>query len=208
MNSPRATSIASLAGLCQHRGRRSAHTKRGGMMSDSTLDLLQEGERARREGRLADAHHIFTEAIAASRDSGTRSELIRALKGLGQIERDLDQADAARPLYEEAVALCRQEGEPLLLAQTVRHLGDIHHAAGKLKLAEPCYQEAIALYRAQSATLELANAIRPLAILKSHAGQMGEARGLWSEARTLYLALNVADGAAECTYRLLRMQDE
>jgi tetratricopeptide (TPR) repeat protein len=180
------------------------------MMSDSALELLQEGDCARREGRLVDAHHCFSEAIAQCRQGGSRSELIRALKGLGQIERDLDQSDAARPLYEEAVALCRKDGNAQALAQTIRHLADIHHTSGNVAAAEPCYQEAIDLYRGDphTATLDLANAIRPLAILKSHTGQMADARQLWTEARKLYLAVNVADGAAECTYRLARMQDE
>ncbi len=179
-------------------------------MTDSALDLLQEGDRARREGRLVDAHHHFSNAIAACRQDSRRSELIRALTGLGQIERDLDRADAARPLMEEAVALCRADNNALVLAHTVRHLGDILYDDGSLEQAERSYQEALDLYRGDphTAPLDLANAMRPLAILKGRLGQTAQARSLWIEARDLYLAINVPDGAAECTYRMARLQDE
>lgn len=167
-------------------------------------ELLQQAQRARREKRLADAHRDLTEAVAVARQAGARSELVRALKGLGQIERDQEHDDAARPLYEEAVALCREEGEPLPLAHTVRHLGDLHRHAGRVELAEPCYQEALALYRSQATTqpLDLANAIRPLAILKEASGESELAVHLWQEARDLYAVADVPEGFAECSARL------
>jgi tetratricopeptide (TPR) repeat protein len=176
-------------------------------MLDAVVNLVRQAERARREKRLADAHRDLVEAVAVSRQAGARRELVRALKGLGQIERDLGRGDAARPLYEEAVAICRAEGDPLTLAHTVRHLGDIHRDAGRVELAEPCYHEALALYRDHAGTppLDLANAIRPLAILKHEAGEAEEARRLWEAARDLYAAANVQEGVAECSTRLARL---
>jgi tetratricopeptide (TPR) repeat protein len=92
-------------------------------MSDTGVELMQRAQRARREKRLADAHRDLLDAVAVYRQAGASRELVLALKGLGQIERDLGRGDAARPLYEEAVAICREEGDPLTLAHTVRHLG-------------------------------------------------------------------------------------
>src|SRR5258705_5820955 len=136
------------------------------------VNLMKAANRARLEERPADALRDYAEAVTICRQSGAKRELIKALKGLGQIERDLDRGDAALPLYEEAVAICREEGDPLLLAHTVRHLGDIHQEARRTELAEPCYIEAIAIYRSDDHTepLDLANAIRPLAILTDEAG--------------------------------------
>jgi tetratricopeptide (TPR) repeat protein len=169
---------------------------------------MERADQARRERRLADAHRDFVEAVALCRHKGMQLELLRALKGLGQIERDLGRAEAARPLYEEAVAICRRTDDTLALAHTIRHLGDIHRDTGRPDLAEPCYDEALALYRSSERTspLDLANAIRPLAILKEGAGEIEEARLLWQEARDLYAAVKAEEGVRECSARLERLR--
>ncbi len=176
-------------------------------MSHTAVKLLKHAARARRDNRLADAQRYLLEAVALCRQAGARGELVQALRALGQIERDLGRDDAALPLYEEAVAICRGEGAPLTLAHTVRHLGDLHQDAGRAAVAEACYQEALVLYRSHEKIppLVLANAIRPLAILKDTAGEVEEARRLWEEARGLYEAVNVREGVAECSARLVRL---
>jgi tetratricopeptide (TPR) repeat protein len=175
-------------------------------MSQTALELLGAAQLARKEHRLADAHRDLVEAVRLCRQPGERPNLVRVLKALGQIERDLGRGDAARPLYEEAVTLCREDGDPLVLAHTVRHLGDIHQDAQRLTDAELCYHEALALYRAHKPDpLDLANAIRPLAILKEATGKTAEARPLWQEAKELYTAVNVPVAVAECSARLARL---
>jgi tetratricopeptide (TPR) repeat protein len=172
-------------------------------MSHTASELLEAAHQARREHRLADAHRDLVQAVALCRQLGERGLLVRALKALGQIERDLGRGDAARPWYEEAVTICREDGDPLALAHTIRHLGDIHRDAQRLADAELCYCEALALYRThQTGPLELANAIRPLAILKGAAGKAAEARPLWEEARQLYAAAHVPVAVTECSAHL------
>jgi tetratricopeptide (TPR) repeat protein len=174
---------------------------------DEALTLMDRADRARREDRLPQARRDFLEAVALCRRSGARGELVRALKGLGQIERDLGGGDAALPLHEEAVALCRGHDDPLLLAHTLRHLGDIHQDAGRLDEAAPHYREALALYRAhETPLLHLANAIRPLALLQERLGQRDDAILLWSEARDLYDAVKVREGVAESAAHLERLR--
>ncbi len=138
------------------------------------------------------------------RKPGTRSELARALRELGELERHLPDAESALQHYEEAIAILRGLDEPLRLAHTIRHLGDVHHDAGRAALAEPCYQEALALYRGDESTrpLELANAIRSLAVLKGEAGEIEEATRLWQEAHDLYTSVDVPAGVAESAARL------
>jgi tetratricopeptide (TPR) repeat protein len=183
-------------------------------MSDAAAQLMQQADRARREARLADAHRDLIEAIALCRAGGGGRNLVQALKGLGQIERDMGHGSAALAPYEEAVGICRGLSDPLLLAHTVRHLGDVYQDSGRLDLAEPCYHEALALYRGDGQThaLDLANAIRPLAMLKEKNGELDEARRLWLEAGDLYAAVDVQAGVAESSARLGRLlqlgQDE
>ena len=176
-------------------------------MSEWARVLIEQATRARRSGRLLDAHRDFLEAITLSRHAGAPHDLTQALKGLGQIERDLGRGDAARPLYEEAVAICRAEDDPLQLAHTVRHLGDIHQDAGRIDLAESCYQEALTIYQShpQTTPLDLANTLRPFAILHESLGKTKAAIELWTEAGNLYAAVNVREGVAESAEHLDRL---
>ena len=170
---------------------------------DDCVELMREATRLRFENP-GEAQQLYREAVQRSRKRGSRRTLIRALKGLGQIARDLRTNDLALHLYEEAVTLCRAEDDQLLLAHTVRHLGDIHSDMRRDDLAELCYAEARAIYRGHTETsvLDLANAVRPYALLKENAGQVDEAKRLWAEARDLYAAANVAEGVKGCSRHL------
>src|SRR5208283_1281741 len=149
-----------------------------GKMSDGPDELVMLALQARRENRLAEAKQHLAEAVNFRREAGAKVDLAKALTGLGQIERDLGQSEAALQHYQEAAAIYRAEADALRLAHTVRHIGDIHRHEGNVELAEPCYREALFIYRghAQTAQLDLANAIRGLAILKGEAGATAEAR--------------------------------
>jgi len=169
--------------------------------------LMNAAKRARLENRPSDAHRDYAAAVELCRNSGSRRELVLALKGLGQIERDAGNGEAALRLYEEAAAVCREEGDQLALAHTVRHIADIHLDARRAELAGPFYVEAIAIYRANPNTkpLDLANALRPFAILNEDMGKVAEARRLWAEARDLYATAGVPQGVAEGSRRLARL---
>ena len=155
------------------------------------------------------AHRVYANAVERCREAQLHRELIEALKGLGQIERDLSNPRVALPLYKEAVALCREQEDALLLAHTVRHVGDIHQDLERDELAASCYEEALVIYRANKETqpLDLANTIRPFALLKENAGETEEAKRLWAEARDLYAASNIKEGVAECSRRLTRLEN-
>lgn len=148
-----------------------------------------------------------SESRAADPAEEKPHDLVVALKGLGQIERDAGNREAALARYEEAVAVCRLLGESNLLAHTIRHVADIHYEMGRTDLAEAAYEEALAIYRRQKpGALELANAIRGFAVLKDEAGLLDEAERLWEEAHTLYIAANVPPGVAESAERLARLR--
>ena len=173
-------------------------------MSELVGNLLQRALQARSEKRLPDAKRDLVEAVDLLREHGPRSELARALRELGELERHLPDGDAALLHYEEAVAILRELNQPLRLAHAIRHLGDVHHDAGHATLAEPYYEEALALHRGNENTrpLELANALRSLAVLKGEAGEIEEAIALWREAHDLYASVNVPAGVAESAARL------
>jgi tetratricopeptide (TPR) repeat protein len=176
-------------------------------MALDTKELMERAIEARKEKNLTEAKRCWNEAVALCRRSGEKRALIRSLKGLAQIESDLEHEDDALPLYEEAVALCRVEDDPLMLAHTVRHLGDIHRRARRWALAEPCYTEALTLYRGndETAPLDLANALRGMAILKESTGAIVEAKALWEEAGRLYESVHVIEGVEESAKRVAKL---
>lgn len=174
-------------------------------MSSQINTLLEQALGARREDRPEDARRALLEAEKICRTSGTRAELARTLKALGQIERDMGQTEAALSLYQEAVVIYRSEPDALALAHTIRHVADIQRNLGRNLLAEPNYREALAIYRShpEADALDLANAIRGLAILTFDSGRNNEeARALWQEARDLYASVNVQAGVNESSRRL------
>jgi tetratricopeptide (TPR) repeat protein len=181
-------------------------------MNDQNVDdfmvLMSEARRLRFEDP-AEAQRLFEKAVEESRKQGSPQKLIQALKGVGQIARDLRANDLALRLYQEAVALCRNENDALLLAHTVRHVGDIHQDMKRDDLAAPCYEEALGIYRSHRETskLDLANAVRPFALLKENAGAIDEAKQMWAEARDLYAAASVPEGVKECSRRLALLEN-
>lgn len=178
-------------------------------MSDSIVAMLQEASRLRFE-RPQEALRLYAAAASHARQDGRRREWIQALKGQGQIERDIGQSDLSLALYEEAASLCREESDPLLLAHTLRHVADLHQDAERHELALLFYREALEIYRKQTDTnlLDLANTIRPLAALKEITGEFVEAKRLWQEAKELYAASNIPSGVDECSRRLARLESQ
>jgi tetratricopeptide (TPR) repeat protein len=129
------------------------------MTGEAAEMSIEHGYQARREHRLANAKRNSAEAVDRCREGANRAQLARALTGLGQIERDLHDLDAALTHYVEAVAIYRTADQPLTLAHTVRHVADILRNQARLDLAAPHYEEALEIYRGDALTppLDLAN---------------------------------------------------
>jgi tetratricopeptide (TPR) repeat protein len=177
-------------------------------MSASVRDFLERGQAARARGDARGSHEAYGRAAELSRASGSARELVQALKGCAQAERDEGRSACAAPLYEEAVSVARTLGDALLLAHTVRHLGDVQMERGLLDEAGRSYDEALALYRGapQAPLLELANALRPLALLKERLGLRAEAKELWREARSHYATAGIRVAVEESEKHLASLE--
>src|SRR5271169_1155850 len=138
-------------------------------MNNVTEELIARAAQHRRECKPTDAAREWAEAIELSRQQNDIPNLIRALRGAAETERDLGRNCEAGNLYEEAVSLCRQlNNDALVLAHTIRHLGDVRRHVGQHESAHSCYEEASGIYRREPGAnpLDVANALRPFAILK------------------------------------------
>jgi tetratricopeptide (TPR) repeat protein len=162
--------------------------------------LLARGREARRENRLEEARDLVAQAVAECRFMKDPPLLARALKALGQAERDLKHTSTALQCYREAVAIYRDRGDKLAKAHGIRHIADILREQKAGAEAEKAYDKALAIYRAHPETppLDLANTLRGFALLKEGAGDGEEAVLLWYQALDLYSRAGVQAGVAEC----------
>ena len=177
-------------------------------MSESIDSLLTQATRARLKQRFGDARRDLQQAVEMGSRSKDQPRLARALAALGQIERDLHNADDALRLYEEAVEIYRQLNSSLKVAHTGRHVADILREMGRLAAAETSYSEALGIYRAhpETAPLELANALRGYALLKEALGENASALAMWEEAGSLYAIANVEAGVVESARKVARLE--
>lgn len=170
-------------------------------------ELVASGYQARKNGRSQDAKAFFSQAVELCREADDKPLLARALSGLGQIERDLQNRGVAIEHYKEAVEILRSDPDRLKFAHTIRHLGDILRGDGSLDEARPCYEEALAIYRnhKEASPLDLANTIRGFALLRGAVGEAEESKFLWQEARGLYASVNVEAGVDESDRQIARL---
>ena len=162
--------------------------------------LLASGRQARSENQCEEARDLFAQAVAESRWVADPALLAKALKALGQIERELQHGATAIDCYSEAVAIYRGTGDRLACADALRHIADILAEQNSLTEAEAVYSEALEIYRihAQANPLEQAHAMRGLAQLKSGGEAHEEALFLWQGASHLYGAAGESARVAEC----------
>ncbi len=158
-------------------------------MRSEAKSLIAAGYLARREHRLPEAKIAFTQAIDELRDANPPTlHLAEALRGMGQIERDLGEIAAALEHHQQAADLYRTLQMPQEVAHTLRHVADIERENGDLAAAAAKYDEALLLYRGHPETkaLDLANTLRGYALLKGATGHKEAAIAAWQEARILY----------------------
>jgi tetratricopeptide (TPR) repeat protein len=179
-------------------------------MSEKLTYLIVAGYKARAERRVDDALALFKQAVEVGQAVTDQSLLAEALTGLGQIERDLRNNEAALRHYAEAAEIYRKLDKPQRIAHTVRHAADILRHEKRFQEAKSDYDEALSIYRSHPGTksLDLANAIRGLALTEGELGDVPAARRLWQEARTLYEAVSVQAGVDESDEQLRRLESK
>jgi tetratricopeptide (TPR) repeat protein len=174
-------------------------------MAEVLQNLLEDGVRARAEGRVANSRQIFLDVVRHASAVNDQASLAAAFCGLAQAEVDIGNCDAAQHQYALAATLYRRIGPPERLAYAVRHEADVLRKLKKFEEARGLYLAAETIYRQQTPepTLDLANTLRGLALLDEVSGGAGEAIALWRQARELYAKANVPAGVEESDWKIL-----
>ena len=94
-------------------------------MTDKFSDLLEQGHRAQRENRLADARAAFIDCIRKASLDSDRASLAVAFIGLAEAENKIGNCAAAQHHYANAALLYRETGNLPELASALAHQADL-----------------------------------------------------------------------------------
>lgn len=111
--------------------------------------LKAEADRARREGRIADAADLLKQAVAILRVEGESLALAHTIRHLADLYRHLGNTDEAARCGTEGLDLYRRFADaapPLDLANAVRSMALISEMTGDRDDARALWEEAKTLY--------------------------------------------------------------
>lgn len=156
---------------------------------------LEQGEAARRAGRLDDARVAFGRAIEIFRHECDPVGEAYALTRQAQNARDTGNLDWALHDQTQAIALYRHLGDAAGLAHALRHAGDMFVQQQQLPHATTHLHEALDLYRATPdvAPRDFADTVRSIALLAEALDERAEAKRYWEQARDRYVAIDTPE---------------
>jgi tetratricopeptide (TPR) repeat protein len=137
-------------------------------MTDKFSDLLEEGYRAQRENRLADARAIFIDCIRKASLDSDRSSLAEAFIGLAEAENRIGNCAAAQHHYANAAQLYREIGKPEKLACALEHQAGLLVQLKQPHEAKPLYLEALQIYIQHGSVAEAAETEAKLSRLQAN----------------------------------------
>jgi tetratricopeptide (TPR) repeat protein len=98
-----------------------------------------------KQGDLAGAEQIYSEALADSREIGDDLGVAALLIDIASVLHLQGDLAGATTTYEEAMAVCRKIGEDSYRANVLRGMGEVLSARGDLIGAQKKYEEALAI---------------------------------------------------------------
>jgi tetratricopeptide (TPR) repeat protein len=141
------------------------------------------------------ADTVLREAVGTAERSGSADQLLPALSGLGELERDRGRLSAARPLLERAVAVADEHGLP---GSASRHgLGDLCLEEGDTQGARRWYLAALDSARRNDAFYVTLHCMGGLAATAAAEGREAEALELWAAAEAFGRARGAHFGREE-----------
>jgi tetratricopeptide (TPR) repeat protein len=113
--------------------------------------LWHRAEALLHKGDLGAAHRAFTQGLEILERQGNTRYVASALFGLGQVQREMNNAKGAREGHDRALALRRQMGDKFGLAESRLALAQLELDEARPEGAETSLREVAALFSAERA---------------------------------------------------------
>jgi tetratricopeptide (TPR) repeat protein len=133
----------------------------------------------------AEALLLGEEAVSLAREAGDHWVLAVALNNLGEVARELGDAERATALYEESYRLRRELGDASRIALSLLNLGEMAFSAGDTERARLLLSEALALARGIGDKRHICFALGDLGWVALGEGRHQESDGLFRESLVL-----------------------
>jgi DNA-binding SARP family transcriptional activator len=196
-------SITHLAIIERERG----HADVALTLAERFLALVQDGSNPREytvalnlvgllrgvAGRVDAAEEMLTRALAISRDTGDRAQVVYTLVRLGQFLVSQGRPEA-RGMLEEALDTSRAEGFRFGEAIALHGLGELELAEGRPRRAVRHLERAVAMTADMRAVFVHAVTLTDLGEAQARAGAHRAARQAWSRAEGLFQDLDNTTG--------------
>jgi tetratricopeptide (TPR) repeat protein len=137
------------------------------------------------EGRLLQAHELYTRSLALQRRHGDPSAIAFALTRIGIACELLSRREEAQAAYLESLELARGIGWTSGVAIASFGMGRLHLEHREIEDAKRWLEEALALYRCAEIPFGVANTVMQLGRLARAAKQLASARDRFKEAGEL-----------------------
>jgi predicted ATPase/DNA-binding winged helix-turn-helix (wHTH) protein len=137
--------------------------------------LSYAAEAQKRIGDHAAGRRHYEDALAIAREIDAPRSVALCLMGVGVIDLEQGDAEAARPLLEEALAIGRGVG-PWVAGYVGGLVGEVLHACGELQAARDALTEAVAQLRGFGDPENLAHACMHLALVCQDLRDLAAAR--------------------------------
>ena len=161
-------------------------------------------------GTLTNAQRLehYSQALTLFEKTGNRREQGRVLYGIGLLQRDRGDLDAALRYLSDALRLRQDTGDLRGKLVTLLALAWVHQARGEIEEASARAREALELSRLPEGEGREASVLQVLASLQRYGGELGEAVKSLREARSLYQRAGDGQLEARALYNLATLYQD
>ncbi|MCX6844067.1 MAG: tetratricopeptide repeat protein [candidate division WOR-3 bacterium] len=174
-----------------------AKNKAGAALAAHDLAVIHQSM-----GDLAEAHKLYSRALAIERELGNKSGTAKTLHQFAVLTQSRGDYPEARKLYDQSLAIERELGDKSGIAITLHQLAMLVHDQGHYPEARKLYEQALNTFKELGAKSGQAAVHHQLANVAYVQGDLAQARKLYSEALETFKELGDKSGIASTLHQL------
>ncbi|MEZ4735440.1 MAG: BTAD domain-containing putative transcriptional regulator [Caldilineaceae bacterium] len=137
--------------------------------------LINLGVIANNEGRSADAHAYYRQALTFAQELGYRPWVERILTNVGTVY-------FRQQAYEQALQMAQEEGDQTFVMINTSNIGGVHRVSGQRQAAINAYQQSLAMARTLGMERWIAANLNAIGLTYLEAQELTKAEGALREA--------------------------